>query len=152
MQELTEKLERTQRERGRTLIKLEEERRLKRDHLKAAQVRQANVRPAPPESGNSCEVRFALQSPLSTEPVAAIYLVTASSDEMKLRFKTPHSDCIEVFLALFRQNLHAATAKRQGDLANAAGDLSRRSEEREEASVELEPRVEAMQENVAELQ
>lgn len=44
MQELTANLERTERERGRTLIKLEGERRLKRDHLKAAQVRQANLR------------------------------------------------------------------------------------------------------------
>lgn len=44
MQELTENLERTRREHGRTLIKLEEERKLKRDHLKAAQVRQANLR------------------------------------------------------------------------------------------------------------
>ncbi|XP_075877654.1 coiled-coil domain-containing protein 178 isoform X2 [Nelusetta ayraudi] len=37
MQELTANLERTEREHGRTLIKLEEERKLKRDHLKAAQ-------------------------------------------------------------------------------------------------------------------
>lgn len=44
MQELTANLERTEREHGRTLIKLEEERKLKRDHLKAAQVRQANLR------------------------------------------------------------------------------------------------------------
>lgn len=44
MQELTANLEGTEREHGRTLIKLEEERKLKRDHLKAAQVRQANLR------------------------------------------------------------------------------------------------------------
>lgn len=64
MQELTEKLERTQREHGRTLIKLEEERKLKRDHLKAAQVRQANLR------ARSSRVKEQLRSQVySAEPI-----------------------------------------------------------------------------------
>lgn len=50
------------------------------------------------------------------------------------------------------QDLHAAAAKRQVDLSSAISDLTRRSEERGEASAEMERRVEVMQENVAELQ
>lgn len=46
VKKLTETLERAQREHGRTLISLEKEKKLKRDHLKAAQVRKANLRPA----------------------------------------------------------------------------------------------------------
>lgn len=46
----------------------------------------------------------------------------------------------------------AASAKRQDDLSSAISDLTRRSEERREASAEMERRVEVMQENVAELQ
>lgn len=108
MRELTEKLERTRREHGGTLIKLEEERKLKGDHLRAAQVRQAKLRPLPPESRNSCQVRFSLQSPLSREPLAAIHLVTPSSNEItpppphvKRIAATMTSFCIGVFFFVF---------------------------------------------------
>lgn len=64
MHQLTGKLERTQREHGRTLIKLQEERKLKRDHLKAAQVRQANLR------ARSSRVKEQLRSQVcSAEPI-----------------------------------------------------------------------------------